>query len=154
MKAKSPEVHTYISNKTKIKGELFFEGCVRIDNELEGNILSNSGLLVIGAQALIKGDIKAEEVVVMGTVDGSIEALEYVELADSGKVTGNIFAPKVNFVPGSIFVGRCTIGARPIAQIDAKEDPNVIDMPEDVEMVAEAEKPAETDGGESPAESQ
>lgn len=118
MKAKRTVVHTFISRETKIKGELAFNGNIRLDNELEGNIVSNSGLLIIGDQALIKGDIQAEAVVIMGTVDGSIEAFDCVEVAASGKITGNIFAPNVNFEPGSVFVGRCTIGAKPKGQIE------------------------------------
>lgn len=118
MKAKKTVVHTFISRDTKIKGELAFNGNIRLDNELEGNIVSSSGLLIIGDQALIKGDIQAEAVVIMGTVDGSIEAFDCVEVAASGKITGNIFAPNVNFEPGSVFVGRCTIGAKPKGQIE------------------------------------
>lgn len=115
MKSKHKPELTFISNNTKIKGELAFEGNVRLDNYLEGNIISDSGLLIIGEQALIKGDIQAEAVVIIGTVDGSIEALDCVEVAASGKVTGNICAPHVNFEPGSVFIGRCTIGSRPKA---------------------------------------
>lgn len=115
MKSKRTPVLTFISNNTKIKGELTFEGNVRLDNYLEGNINSDSGLLIIGEQAMIIGDIKAETVVIIGTVNGSVEALDCVEVSASGKVTGNICAPHVNFEPGSVFVGRCTIGARPKA---------------------------------------
>ena len=112
------EVHTVISSKTKIKGELAFSGNIRLDNELEGNIVSSSGILIIGDRAFIKGDIQSEAIVIMGTVDGSIEAFDCVEVAASGKITGNIFAPNVNFEPGSVFVGRCTIGAKPKGQIE------------------------------------
>lgn len=139
MKAKPGQVHTFISTGTKIKGELSFSGHIRLDNELEGNIVSDNGLLIIGEPSLIKGDIKAEAVVIMGTVDGSIEALDTVEVAASGKVTGNIFSPNVNFEPGSVFIGRCTIGARPANQIESKETMEVIDVVNTVEIASEAE---------------
>lgn len=119
MKSKRAPVLTFISNNTKIKGELTFEGNVRLDNYLEGNISSDSGLLIIGEQAVIIGDIQAEAVVIIGTVNGSVEALDCVEVSANGKVTGNICAPHVNFEPGSVFVGRCTIGARPKAPLES-----------------------------------
>lgn len=126
MKSKRTPELTYICNNTKIKGELTFEGNVRLDNYLEGNITSDSGLLIIGEHALIKGDIKAEAVVIIGAVDGSIEALDCVELAASGKVTGNICAPRVNFEPGSVFVGRCTIGSKPNALVKGLLETTVV----------------------------
>ena len=119
MKAKRKAELTNISSNTRIKGELAFEGDIRIDSYVEGNIVSDSGLLFIGGQALIKGDIRAETVVIAGTVDGSIEALDYVEVAASGKITGNVFAPNVNFEPGSVFVGRCTIGSKPKVPVES-----------------------------------
>lgn len=119
MKSKRTPELTFISNNTKIKGELTFEGNVRLDNYLEGNIISDSGLLIIGEQAMIIGDIRAEAVVIIGTVNGSVEALDCVEVAANGKVTGNICAPHVNFEPGSVFVGRCTIGAKAKAPVES-----------------------------------
>lgn len=140
-----PTVHTFITNQTKIKGDLSFSGHIRLDNELEGNILSSSGLLILGEQSLIKGDIKVEAVVIMGTVDGSIEALDTVEVAASGKVTGNIFSPNVNFEPGSVFIGRCTIGAKPVNQIEALERPEIKAASEPAEISekdqSQADKP-------------
>lgn len=111
MKSKRTVVHTFISGEIKIRGELEFTGNIRLDNELEGNIIGHDGLLIIGEKCFVKGDISAEAVVVLGTVEGSIEAKDCIEVAASGKITGNVFAPKVNFEPGSIFIGRCTIGA-------------------------------------------
>lgn len=120
---KKTVVHTFISSETKIKGEIEFIGNIRLDNEVEGNIIGSKGLLIIGDKCNIRGDIKGDAVVVMGIVEGSIEATDCVEVAASGKVTGNIFAPTVNFEPGSVFVGRCTIGARPAVLVAMKEEP-------------------------------
>lgn len=111
MKSKRTVVHTFISGEIKIRGELEFTGNIRLDNELEGNIIGHDGLLIIGEKCFVKGDVAAEAVVVLGTVEGSIEAKDCIEVAASGKITGNVFAPKVNFEPGSVFIGRCTIGA-------------------------------------------
>lgn len=153
MKSKRTPVLTFISNNTKIKGELTFEGNVRLDNYLEGNISSNSGLLIIGEQAVIIGDIRAETVVIIGTVNGSVEALDCVEVSANGKVTGNICAPHVNFEPGSVFVGRCTIGARPqevesLPEIDAIQ---IEDLAGKTLNAAEQEQTTEDDSGAKPS---
>lgn len=113
MKTKRTVVHTFISHETKIKGELEFSGNVRIDSEIEGDLTGKSGLLILGEKAIIKGNIKSEAIVIMGQVEGCVEALDCVEVSPSGKVTGNIIAPNVNFEPGSAFVGRCIIGVKP-----------------------------------------
>lgn len=113
MKTKRTVVHTFISHETKIKGELEFSGNVRIDSEVEGDLTGRNGLLILGEKCVVKGNVKSEAIVIMGRVEGSVEALDCVEVAPTGKVTGNITAPNVNFEPGSAFIGRCLIGVKP-----------------------------------------
>lgn len=152
MKTKRTPVLTFISNNTKIKGELTFEGNVRLDNYLEGNINSDSGLLIIGEQAMIIGDIKAETVVIIGTVKGSVEAMDCVEVSANGKVTGNICAPHVNFEPGSVFVGRCIIGARPKAPVESLPEITVVEIEDDADNVLAAPEQKQAAEGSSVTE--
>ena len=52
------------------------------------------------------GDIHARVVVIDGSVEGDLYGSESVVVHDTGRVTGNIFAPRVGLVEGAVFSGR------------------------------------------------
>ncbi len=59
----------------------------------------------------VKTDITAKNVTVGGTVIGNIEAEEEVSLLSTGRVLGNIRAPKVNVEDGVVVQGEISISA-------------------------------------------
>src|SRR3989339_706973 len=62
---------------------------------------------LIGAEAEIKGDIKAKIVILGGKIIGNIFAEEKVEVIDGGQVMGDIKSPAVVIAEGGIFEGHC-----------------------------------------------
>ena len=63
------------------------------------------GTLVIMESGHWKGDIKARIVVVGGKVEGTIEALEKVELRATAQITGDINSPNIAMATGAVFEG-------------------------------------------------
>jgi len=95
---------TFLGKDTEFHGKLRFEGTLRIDGYIKGEIISD-GNLMVGHDALIEGDMHVAYVVINGEVHGNIRADQRVDLRAPAKVFGNILAPVVVMDEGVIFEG-------------------------------------------------
>jgi cytoskeletal protein CcmA (bactofilin family) len=59
----------------------------------------------IGESGKVKANISAKMVVVAGAVEGNIAGAEKVLIARTGRVQGNIVAPRVQLEDGALFRG-------------------------------------------------
>lgn len=100
------EIKTLLGRGTKFKGVLTFEGIVRIDGEMEGEIISND-ILIIGEEASLSADIAIGTIIINGKVSGNISAMGKVEINEKGVVVGNIKTPTLIINAGGIFDGHC-----------------------------------------------
>ena len=64
------------------------------------------GCLTVGAKAVIRGRVAADEVVVRGRVEGRVEATARVELAATAHVLGDVASPKLRTSDGCRLEGR------------------------------------------------
>src|SRR5829696_5541528 len=62
-----------------VVGDIETGGTVRIDGRLEGSV-RRAGSIIIGVDAVVQGNVSAREVVVGGSVQGNINAVDRVEL--------------------------------------------------------------------------
>jgi len=119
------EPFTFLGKGAQFKGIIHFEGTIRIDGRLEGEI-HTKGTLMVGEHAVIEGDISADVVVSGGRINGNIVASEKVQLLSAGIVTGTIKTPLLSIEEGVHLYGMCDVagkgeiraldGAREVAQ--------------------------------------
>jgi len=102
-------LNAFLGEGTSFKGTLTFEGTVRIDGRLEGEIFTKD-MLVIGEGAQVTASIHAGVVVIGGTVHGNVTAERKVEINPTGRLYGNISTPSLVIEEGVIFEGSCTMG--------------------------------------------
>ena len=86
------------------KGELYGEEDLEFQGQLEGSI-EHTRSLSTGKEGGVTGNIKGKFVIVEGRVDGDIYASESVQVRQSAKVKGNIYAPRVGIADGANFSG-------------------------------------------------
>merc|ERR1711879_899357 len=79
---------TVIAQGTCIIGGISTEGSVHIDGKFEGVILE-ADVISIGKSGEVIGDIKANNLIVSGLLDGKIDCNE-VQILPDGKVIGNM----------------------------------------------------------------
>ncbi len=113
----SEEISAYLGKETVFQGKMTFEGVFRLDGKFEGEIF-DSGTLIVGETANIKGKIGLQTIVINGRVDGDIFAKTRVEIHATGKVYGTLSAPILTINEGGIFEGNCKMEGG----IDKKED--------------------------------
>ncbi len=94
-----------------IKGEVTGSEDLIIDGRVEGRIDLKDHNLTIGANGRVHAEIHARNVTVVGEVTGNIAADEKVDLTDTGKVVGDVRAPRIAISDGAQFKGSVEMGA-------------------------------------------
>src|SRR5215471_7061532 len=100
------EINTLLGKGSEFEGKLTFEGTVRVDGKLSGEIFSDD-VLVVGEGAELNAQVDIGEIIVQGTVNGNIRAKRAVEIHAPGKVRGDITTPSLQIDKGVIFEGKC-----------------------------------------------
>lgn len=104
---------------TVIEGDLTFDGGLRVDGRVHGNVNSaegKPGTLVLSEAARIEGEIRVSHVVINGTVVGPVHAADYVELQSKANVTGDVYYRTLEMHLGAVVQGRL------VYQDDVKAD--------------------------------
>jgi cytoskeletal protein CcmA (bactofilin family) len=100
-----------IAADVAISGRIAFPGNARIDGRLSGEVRADA-LLVVGPSALLRANVRAQQLVVFGTIEGDVRQSDSVELKPGCRMIGNIEARRVIVHAGAVFEGRCTTGKR------------------------------------------
>jgi cytoskeletal protein CcmA (bactofilin family) len=88
-----------------IKGELSGDEDLTIEGRVEGRIELKNHNLTIGPKGKINAEVHANAVTIKGDVTGNVFAKERVEIADSGRLTGDITSPRIVISDGAHFRG-------------------------------------------------
>lgn len=99
------EINTLLGRGTSFEGKLTFEGTVRIDGKLKGEVFSDD-VLIVGEGALVEAEIDIGEVIIQGTVIGNVRAKRAIELLAPGRIKGDLYTPSLQVEKGVIFEGR------------------------------------------------
>lgn len=102
-------ISTFLGPDAQIEGTIAFEGSIRLDGRVRGDITSDGGTLIVGASGQIEAAVTVATVIVKGTVSGTIQARDRIELLPPARVTGDIAAPAVAIAAGVVFNGKCTM---------------------------------------------
>jgi cytoskeletal protein CcmA (bactofilin family) len=103
------EIIAFLGKGTAFKGVISYEGTVRVDGRVEGEIITK-GTLVIGESAVIHAEISAGTVVSGGSITGNVTASEKVQLLAPTVLTGAVKTPLLIIEEGVRFNGSCVMG--------------------------------------------
>ena len=102
-------IDSLIGATTRIEGNVFFSGGLRVDGMVRGNVAAlpdQAGTLVISEQARVDGEVQAAHVVVNGTINGPVDARETLELQAGSRVKGDIHYKSIEIQQGAVIEGR------------------------------------------------
>lgn len=95
---------TAILEGLSMKGDVNGSHNLFLDGEFEGTI-DLTALLLVGKTGKLKGEVRAQYVIIEGEVEAKIIADQKVELRDSSKYRGEILAPAVMISDNAFFDG-------------------------------------------------
>src|SRR5215831_18679299 len=107
-----------LNSDVELKGTLKFSGELTFDGKLEGDINSD-GTLQLGDNAVVKGNINANTVILRGKVNGNIAAKEKLEIKTKTELFGDIRAPRLMIEEGVTFVGKSEVNPNKLAPTPA-----------------------------------
>jgi cytoskeletal protein CcmA (bactofilin family) len=102
----SQQVTTLLGRGSEFEGKLSFEGTVRVDGKLSGEIFTED-VLIVGEGAEVNAEISVGSIIIQGSVRGNITAKKGVEIHTPGRVKGNINTPSLLIEKGVLFDGQC-----------------------------------------------
>jgi cytoskeletal protein CcmA (bactofilin family) len=112
-----------LSSDVEIKGSIKFQKELLIDGKVEGEINSD-GVLTIGENADIRGEIKTKSITVYGKVHGNITVGERCELKSRCTLQGDLKAARLVIEEGATFIGKSEVASGKIAAIPNSSSSN------------------------------
>jgi cytoskeletal protein CcmA (bactofilin family) len=92
-KQKQPPIRSLVGEGTVIVGELRFTDGLRIDGEVQGDVVAfgdGNNILVISEKARVKGKIRGGHVIINGFVQGPVYSTELLELQPKAAIVGDV----------------------------------------------------------------
>ena len=112
------ENFTLLAKDVEFKGVVNFDGTVRVDGRVEGEI-HTTGTLIVGEHAVIKGVVSAGVLMNSGKINGTITAVQKIQILKPGVLVGDVRTPLIAIEEGSHFHGMCDMGLAPWSEPQA-----------------------------------
>jgi cytoskeletal protein CcmA (bactofilin family) len=90
-------------------GQIFTKEDLNVDGDVEGTIESAESKVTIGATGRVQASVKAREVVILGQVQGNVEATDKVDIRREAKLVGDITTARISIEDGALFKGSIDI---------------------------------------------
>ena len=101
----SPEGFINIGATVFFKGEIQGSEDLAIEGEIEGKINLKDHNLYLGPKSRVRAEIYAKTITIEGDVRGDVYAAERLVIKKSGRLNGNIVAPRLVLEDGARFKG-------------------------------------------------
>lgn len=105
---KQPSIRSLIGEGTVVQGTLRFSDGLRIDGEVQGDVVANlndTSILVISEKAKVTGTVKAGHVIINGTVIGPVESNHLLELQPKALIQGDVRYESLEMHQGATIEG-------------------------------------------------
>jgi cytoskeletal protein CcmA (bactofilin family) len=98
-----------IGKNVTVTGQIFSREDLYVDGEVEGTIELAENKLTIGSNGKVKAGIHARDVVIIGSVQGNVEATERVDIRKDARLVGDIRTARIVIEDGAVFKGSIDI---------------------------------------------
>ncbi len=96
---------TVMGESARVEGKFNITESIQIECEVAGEI-NVDGKLIIGDRGVVKADVHTTDAIIMGQYEGNMVATGNVEIASSGRVSGNIETDSLVISKGGVFNGQ------------------------------------------------
>ena len=105
--AVSKQIDTVIAEQCTIEGDLTAKNSIKLDGRIHGTLRCEASA-VIGEAGLVKGDVYAADLLVLGRLEGNVHASR-LHLQATAQIQGNIEAETLQVDPGARYQGSVTM---------------------------------------------
>ena len=97
-----------LTSDVELTGTLKFDTELIFDGKLDGEIISE-GTLILGKNAVVKGEVRTKSVTIHGTVNGNVTVQERCELKSNAELLGDLKAMRIIIEEGATFIGHSEV---------------------------------------------
>ena len=104
-------IDSLIGISTNIQGDVHFQGGLRIDGHVKGNVIADGdepSMLVISEHAKVEGEVRVAHLVVNGEIIGPVHSSELLELQPRARITGDVNYKALEMHTGALVAGKLT----------------------------------------------
>jgi cytoskeletal protein CcmA (bactofilin family) len=103
--ATSPVEQATIGRSLVIKGDVSGSESLFIDGRVEGSINFPENRVTVGRNGVVAANITANEVVIMGKVQGNVECSDRLDIRSEGLLAGDVITHRISVEEGAILKG-------------------------------------------------
>jgi len=118
-----------IGKAVKIDGQIYSKEDLYVDGEVEGTIELQEHRLTIGPHGKVHSNVKAREVVILGNIQGTVEASDKLEIRKDARLVGDIKTARIVIEDGAYFKGSIDIVKPEPTKSSASSQPKPQVMP-------------------------
>jgi cytoskeletal protein CcmA (bactofilin family) len=120
-----------IGANAKIEGKFEIAESIQIECAVGGE-LSVGGRLVIGEKGVVNANVQTVDAIIMGQYEGNMAATGNVEIAATGRVSGNLHTDSLVIAKGGVFNGNVTkVGAEEVRPEDGEKSQGAVYLLDD-----------------------
>ena len=105
----APAGSATLGKNVTVKGQIFSREDLTIDGEVEGTVECHEHRLTIGPNGRVHASLKAREIVIYGSIQGNVEAVEKIDIKKEAKLVGDIKTSRIMIEDGAYFKGSIDI---------------------------------------------
>lgn len=94
-----------LSKEVNIEGDIQGNENLQIEGRLKGSI-KLTGDIFVGQTGVVEADVEADNVVILGRINGNVTARKQLQIQSSGKLLGDCTAQSIDIREGALFEGR------------------------------------------------
>jgi cytoskeletal protein CcmA (bactofilin family) len=98
-----------LGKNVTVKGQIFAREDLTIDGEVEGTVECHEHRLTIGPNARVQAGLKAREIIIQGSIQGNVDAVDKIDIKKEAKLVGDIKTSRIVIEDGAYFKGSIDI---------------------------------------------
>ena len=102
-------IDTLIGADTRVEGNVYFSGGLRIDGAVRGNVsepTDTPSTLILSEHGSVEGAVAAAKIVLNGKVVGPVKAGQFIELQSKARIIGDLHYKSLEMHTGAVIEGR------------------------------------------------
>jgi len=102
-------IDTLVGSETRIEGDLHFNGGLRVDGAIRGDVSEQNGspsTLILSEHGSIEGGVTAAKIVINGKVIGTVKSSHFIELQNKARITGDLYYKSLEMHTGAVIDGK------------------------------------------------
>lgn len=123
-----------------MRGDLAGDEDVIIQGRIEGKVTLKNHNVTVGQKGRVDADIYAKLISVEGEVRGNLYGSEKIIVRRSGRLRGNLIAPRISLEDGASFKGKIDMEVASKKPAQAGPRPTIKKQPENKKRTAVAQK--------------